>query len=430
MDDFLYVDIAVIGGGASGLISGISAARYAKSKNRSQKIIIIERENRVGKKLLLTGNGKCNLTNKNVSYKFYNSNSSEIITSTLNTFTVKFIMDFFYSLGLIFKEDDQGRIYPYCNQASAVLDVIRSEVQRLKIEEFCEIDVFSIYKDKDYFIIDSADIKIKSKIIIMATGGKASQISCNNNKIYTYMENLGHSINTIFPSLVQIRIDSLFLTSIKGMRHYGKVSVIADDNILKSETGELQFTENGLSGICIFSISRIISEYFVTGKIKNKFYTNINVSVDLLPQYSELDLEDMMKNRFEIKSDSSLEDFFTGAINKRIALTFLKSIDITPLSKKAGCLTDTEKDKIIFSLKNWIFKPTGTMPWKNAQVTAGGIDVREFNVKTLESKKVKGLFACGEILDVDGDCGGFNLHWAWSSGCLAGMNAAKSNLEE
>ena len=203
---------------------------------------------------------------------------------------------------------------------------------------------------------------------------------------------------------------------------------MADSLELKSEIGELQFSDNALSGICVFSLSRLVSEYFNCGKILGKSYKKLFVVVDLLPEYSKDNIYSFVKNRVRLKSDSIVEDFLLGAINKRIAIAFFKSINI-PLSKKVSELNKSDINNIAYSLKNWKFEPKGVMPWKNAQVTAGGIDISEFNERTMESKKLLGLFACGEVLNVDGDCGGFNLHWAWSSGYLAGESAAKSLFE-
>ena len=201
---------------------------------------------------------------------------------------------------------------------------------------------------------------------------------------------------------------------------------MADGKILKTEMGELQFGDNAISGICIFSISRLISEYFSLGTIYAVNYKNVDISIDLFPDYSLNDLEKIMDRTFTLKKKSSLDELFTGIINKRIGMSLLKSLNIVPLSKKVESLTNEEKNKIINNLKGWRFKPKGVSKWENAQVTAGGIDIREFNIETMESKREKGLFACGEVLDVDGDCGGFNLHWAWSSGYLAGKSAFES----
>ena len=428
MDKTIYTDIAVIGGGASGIVSAVSAARYAESIGKNIDIVILEKEDRIGKKLLLTGNGKCNITNKNINKKFYYSNDMYKLQNILNRFSSEYIMNFFSRLGIIFHEDSEGRVYPYCNQAAAVLNVLREELNRLSIREICKVDINNIDKKDGYFIIKSDVLTVKSKKIIVSTGGKSSALSCNNPKIYKYLIGFGHTMLPIFPSLVQVKTDSNFIKSLKGLRCRAKVSLVADGLELKSEIGELQFSDNALSGICVFSLSRLVSEYFNCGKILGKSYKKLFVVVDLLPEYSKNDIYSFVKNRVRLKSDSIVEDFLLGAINKRIAIAFFKSINI-PLSKKVSELDKSDINNIAYSLKNWRFEPKGVMPWKNAQVTAGGIDISEFNEKTMESKKLLGLFACGEVLNVDGDCGGFNLHWAWSSGYLAGENAAKSLFE-
>ena len=416
MDSLIDADIAIVGGGASGLIASIAAAQYANMQDKKVKIIVLEKENRVGKKILMTGNGKCNLTNKNLDSKFYHSNSNNAIDSVLNKFTYPFIVNFFESLGLIFREDKEGRVYPYCDQASSVLDVIRSKMQELEVEEICNFEVVSIQKGKSFFVIESKDLKVKSKKLL----------SCKNNNIYSALTGFGHKLTPTFPSLVKVNTNSNFIGSLKGIRCRAGVSVVADGRSLKTEVGELQFGDNAVSGICVFSISRLISEYFSLGTIYSVNYKNVDILIDLFPDYSLEDLKKIMDRAFTLKKKSSLDELFTGIINKRIGMSILKSLNMIPLSRKVGSLTSKEKDKIVSTLKGWRFKPKGVSKWENAQVTAGGIDIREFNIKTMESKKERGLFACGEVLDVDGDCGGFNLHWAWSSGYLAGKSAFES----
>ena len=426
MNSLIDADIAIVGGGAAGLIASIAAAQYANMQDKKVKIIVLEKENRVGKKILMTGNGKCNLTNKNLDSRFYHSNSNNAIDSVLNKFTYPFIVEFFESLGLIFREDKEGRVYPYCDQASSVLDVIRSKMQELKVEEICNFEVVSIQKNKSFFVIESKELKIKAKRVVVSTGGRASILSCKNNNIYSALTGLGHKLTPTFPSLVKVNTNSNFIGSLKGIRCRAGVSVVADGRSLKTEVGELQFGDNVVSGICVFSISRLISEYFSLGTIYSVNYKNVDILIDLFPDYSLEDFKKIMGRAFTLKKKSSLDELFTGIINKRIGMSILKSLNMVPLSRKVESLTSEEKDNIVSTLKGWKFKPKGVSKWENAQVTAGGIDIREFNMKTMESKKEKGLFACGEVLDVDGDCGGFNLHWAWSSGYLAGKSAFES----
>lgn len=430
MCNYTETDIAIIGGGASGLMAAISAGRYLKSNNKKINISILEKENRVGKKILMTGNGKCNITNTNTSPCYYNNKSFELVDSVLNRFSYKFIIELFEKLGLVFKEDSLGRVYPYSEQATAVLDVMRIELDRLNIKEICDFNIKALNKKGNYFIIESDKQNIKAKKLIVATGGKASTLAYKNTDIYSPLQKFGHNITEIFPSLVQIKTDSNIIKSIKGMRTPAKISVVADKKILRQEIGELQFTENALSGICAFQISRLISEFFKTNKINTHTYRNVSIIVDLVPYMSEEELQALINKRVKNSSDLSLDCFFTGFLNKRIGLAFLKSIGISPLSREVSSLTPKEIKKIINTLKNWNFNPTGTMPFKNAQVTAGGIKTNEFYKNSLESKKQAGLFACGEVLDVDGDCGGFNLQWAWSSGYLAGLTCAKQIIKE
>ncbi len=414
-------NIAIIGGGAAGLTAAIAAARQCKQQKKELAIVVIEKNQRVGKKILVTGNGKCNITNLSLAPNHYHSNEQSFPSSIISRFPPLFILDFFQSIGLFCKEDENGRMYPLSKQASSVLELLRLELKKLSVAELCDVTITSIIKKKNKFVLRSENEEIYAEKILIATGGN-SFFSPYQNDGYRYLKELGHSITPIFPALVQIKTDLSLVRALKGMRCSSKVSLLADETVIKEAYGELQFTETGLSGICIFDLSRIVSEFFSIGNISGAYYRNILIAVDLLPDFSISEVDTIIKERVRDHQDFLLEDFFVGLLNKRIGQAFLKAQGIQPLSRKSISLSSDEIKKIISSLKNWLFQPTGTLSWKNAQVTAGGADTREFHKNTLESKKVPGLYAAGEILDVDADCGGYNLQWAWSSGYLAGYS--------
>lgn len=383
--------VAVLGGGASGIMAAITAAEYGA------EVILAEKNHRVGKKLLMTGNGRCNFTNINLKAEDYNS---AFVSDALAVFPPNQTIAFFKEIGLISREEDEGRIYPASGQASAVLEVLLLELERKKVSVVCDFDVSRISKtDTGFEVISKDGKKVYADKIIASFGGKAAPKTGSDGSGYRILERFGHSITPLDGALVQLKTDR----SIKGVR--AKAAVMLR-NI--TEKGEVQFTEYGLSGIPIFNISR----YAKNGD---------TVVLDLMPDYSETELFEYLKARKAQK----LETYLVGIINKQLGQMLLKECEVGKLSRMSSELKDFEIDKIAKTIKNWHFTVTGKMPWENAQVTEGGIKFSEVNSKTMESKLVKGCYITGEMLDVDAPCGGFNLQWAWSSGYLAGKSAAK-----
>lgn len=396
------IRIAVIGGGASGLTAAIAA------KNDNTEVIICEREKRVGKKILATGNGRCNLTNINADAGNYYGADRDFIKGAIKYRWVSETLEFFSELGVLWKEEQDGKVYPYSDTASSVLDVLRMRADRLGVEIKCDFDVKSIKKDKNGFVIDSySGQTCKCDKVIVAAGGKAAPSLGSNGSGYGLLEAFGHKTSRLVPSLVQIKTDGDIAKKLKGIKLNAEVSVGA-----VKETGELLFTEYGLSGPPIFSISSRLD--------KNK-----TLSIDIMPEYGKDDIKNILYERCAYLYDVPLEDYFTGMLNKRVGQVLLKSLDIAPLSRLCSTLSEKEIDRIAGRIKKWDFNITGTMSWNNAQVTKGGVLTKDFDSVTMQSKLVNGLYACGEVLDIDGDCGGYNLQWAWSSGYLAGLHAGR-----
>ena len=384
--------VAVLGGGAAGLMAAITAARCGS------RVVLLEKNHRIGKKLLMTGNGRCNLTNINIKAEDYNS---AFVRYATDRFSAKETIDFFKDLGLFTFIEDGERVYPLSNQAAAVLEVLLLELVRRNVEIICDFDVTKIQKNENGFKITGKNgRKISADKIIAAFGGKAAMQTGSDGSGYGIFEELGHSIKAPDMALVQLKTDK----SIKGVRAYAKVTLNK-----KSEAGEVQFTGCGLSGIPVLNLSR----YAKTGD---------TVTLDLLPDLSEQQLFEQLKKRH----NQSMETYLVGILNKQLGQMLLKECNIGKLSRKSGDLKDFEIEKIAKKLKNWDFTVTGKMGWDNAQVTMGGIELSEVNPRTMESEIVKGCYIAGEILDIDAKCGGFNLQWAWSSGFVAGENAAKT----
>ncbi|MEA2105063.1 MAG: NAD(P)/FAD-dependent oxidoreductase [Candidatus Cloacimonadota bacterium] len=399
-------DLVIIGGGAAGLIAAISAAR------NGAKTVILERMKRVGKKILASGNGKCNFANFNLQSSNFHGQNPHFVKSVFRQFGLNDTLQFFETLGLSWKKEKDGSLFPITEKSSSILNILRYEIRRLKITEKCDWEVKSIRKDKTIFTIESNKNEIfRTEKVILATGGMTASYLGSNGSGFDLAKKLGHTIGQPFPALVQIRLKSPFLKHLAGMNFDGKLQLLSQKKILQEEQGEILFTKYGISGLPALKISRKIGE-------SNNLH-KIQLSTDFFPNISLDEIKKLLTHRFELLSYKKVGESFEGFLNKKLAFPILKDagVDFNKTSKNISC---KEIDKIAKILKGWRFKITGTNSWRDAQVTAGGISTKEVNKETLESKIISGLFFAGEILDIDGDTGGFNLQWAWSSGFVAG----------
>lgn len=412
----MYVDIAIIGGGASGLTAAICAAR----KNRNRKIVILEAQDRVGKKILVTGNGKCNLLNKNISTDNYNFDAQKFLHPIIEAYPYKKILDFFDSIGILTKTDSEGRVYPYCEQASAVLDLLRLECKRFGITEICNFNANEILSQNKHFVIKSADSIIEANKVIFSTGGAAFFNNTQFENTQQLLMRLGHTYKKPIPALTPIKTNMGFEAQLKGVRAYAEVKLFSDKSLTSVTRGEVQFTDKGISGICVFQLSRLVSEFLNFKTVRGKKSKEITISIDLLPNLSIEKVKNLLTNRFLTLGAEPIEHLFTGIINKKFSLPILKASGISHRGRCIGSLSKCEILKIATTVKNFEFVPVGVMPFKNAQIMSGGINLNEVNNSTMESLKVENLYITGELLNVDGDCGGYNLYWAWVSGMIAG----------
>ncbi|MGN1317430.1 MAG: NAD(P)/FAD-dependent oxidoreductase [Lachnospirales bacterium] len=404
--------IAIIGGGASGLVAAIEAKRQSPKTD----VVIVEKLDRVGKKILATGNGRCNYTNLGANTNNYHGENNSFVTYVLKEFTVDNTVNFFNQLGIFPKEEEKGKLYPFSLQASSVLDGLRYEVDRLGIEIINNFYVADIKYNKKLFKLTSKDLNVVlANKVIVCGGGCASKSLGSDGSCFKILEDLGHSITDLSPALVQLKTDVSETKALKGIKIYGNVSVIENDIVTLSEYGEILFTDYGVSGPPIFQISA-----------KTAFKTNLKLSMDFMYEYNHKQIFDILKFRKESLSHLTMENYFTGLLNKRLGNIIAKRSGIEKLSFKVSNLTDDILWSMVKNIKEFTLVVTGDKGFNSAQVTAGGVRTREFYNETLESKIVKGLYACGEVLDIYGDCGGYNLQWAWSSGRLAGRSAALS----
>ncbi len=396
------------------------AAISAKRNNPNASVAVIEHNERVGKKILLTGNGKCNLSNVKVTPRHYYGVPRDFIVSVLKKFPDGFVEKIFSSMGLLCRKDKEGRVYPYSEQASTVLNVLRMELCRLKVEEICGYKIKKILKDTNKFIILSDEnYNISAKKVIIATGGKSVKSSGSDGSGLNICKGLGIKVIDTFPALVPVKVENPYLNLVSGVRAKGKVSLFLDKKLFMSEYGEVQFTKYGLSGICVFNLSRFVGEFFKHKTVNNKRCKSVDIAIDLIPEFNKEDIYYFIKEKAKIYEQNTIEEVLSCILNKKISAFILKNLLIKQ-SVKCIDLDSNNMMKICDLIKNLKFSPTGTMPFENSQVTAGGLDFNEFDFNTLESKKISNLFVAGEVFNIDGKCGGFNLHWAWLSGYLAG----------
>lgn len=398
-------DLIIVGGCASGLAAAINCKRLYPQKS----IVILEKLPRTGKKILATGNGKCNLTNlEALSHNYRNKAFADY---ALNKYNPQKVIGFFESMGLLCYADGCGRVYPESNTAASVLDALRLEVERLGIDVKCEFAVSDIRKENGKFIVNG---ELQSDKIIIAAGGKASPPQGSDGSGYPLAKKLGHSLTTLHPALVPLTVADDITRSLKGIRVRDVELTLENGRILKKSRGEILFTDNGLSGIAAMELAAQ-AEISINSVKKNTF-----THIDLLPAYSENRLFGYLKNLRDIKGFAGLDYLLNGILPKQLGIAICKVCNLYKNDKTVSSLSDRELKAIASKIKDFSLKVTGTKGFQNAQVTCGGVSVDEIDPETMQSKKCKGLYFAGEIIDVDGDCGGFNLQWAWASGLLAG----------
>ena len=403
--------VIVVGGGAAGMIAAISARRLGAD------VTILEKNPRVGKKILATGNGRCNFTNINADVGYYHGNNPKFTYSALSNFTVDDTIKFFEKLGIAHKVEDFGKVFPMSDQASSILDVFLYELNQLGVNVVCDANVKDIRKNGQ-FLIELEDGKVyKGDRVIITTGGKAMPSSGSDGNGYDLAARLGHTIIDIFPALVQLKLEGPFFKRLDGVKFVGTTEIIHNNKSVAIDRGDILFTNYGVSGPPILQISRKAGELLKAGQ---EAYLKITI-MDMMPIE---ELRTFLNKRWQTSSSKPLDFSLVGLINKRLIPVVLMEAGINDMGRPVANLSAKEQERIIDILTDWRFKIRGTRSWPSAQVTAGGVDTREINQDTMESKLVEGLFFAGEIIDIDGQCGGFNLQWAWSSGHIAGQNAA------
>lgn len=400
----------IIGGGASGMMAAISAARQGAEVN------LIEHMDRIGKKILSTGNGKCNYTNRKQGLHYYRGENPAFVLPVFEQFGFEETISFFKELG-IYPKERNGYFYPASEQAAAVLDVLRMELKRLGVHIFTECVVKSVKQTKKGFQIVTNQNTFFADACIIACGGKAFPKSGSDGSAYPIIRQLGHSFIDVVPALVQMKAKQTFFKSISGIRADISVGLYVGDVLACEDRGEVQLTDIGISGIPSFQVSR-----YAAKALKEK--KKVQAVLDFVPYLTKDELYEELRQRFLGKHEKTCEEALVGLFQKKLIPLFLKENQIS-LQTPAGSVSERKLRIFTDYLKNFKIDIIDTKGFDAAQVSAGGVNTDELCADTLESYLVPGLYFAGEVLDIDGMCGGYNLQWAWSSGYVAGMHAAQ-----
>lgn len=396
--------VIIIGAGASGMMAALSAA-----EERGYHIRIIERQQRAAKKLLATGNGRCNLTNTGAGIANYHGEDPGFASFALENFPPSAVIEYFKNLGLLTRELHGGRVYPLSDSANSAADVLRYACESRGVEFICSQQVTSV-KKSGRFSLKTQESQYSADYVIVACGGMAGATLGGVKDGYELLCALGHSKTSLYPALCPINCESIYTRGLKGVRCDAELSLYMDRRMLGQSRGELQFTETGVSGPVSFDLSSALAS---SGDGKKE------LRIDFLRDYPESEIYELLCKRREQMPHLPASELLVGMLHNRLARTMAKHVGIMAGIACAD-VGELELRSLARDVKRFVLPVKGLAGFDAAQVTRGGIRCADFNPRTMESRLVPGLFACGELLDIDGDCGGYNLQWAWASGRLAG----------
>ena len=391
--------VIIVGGGMAGLTCATELSR----RFNGQDITVIERLQRVGKKILSTGNGQCNLTNENLSLSNYHGLSVDFTKFALENYGKQSLIDFFEKLGVKIINDN-GKYYPQSKQASSVLDALRFYLTYKNVEIFTEEKVVDITKTKNFCVTTDKGNKYYAENVIIAVGGKSAKHLGTDGTSYNLLEKFGHKVTKLYPSLVQLKCSTQEIKGLKGLKAQVSLYAKTDSVVSPNFKGELLFTDYGISGNAVFSVSS-----YVAGQSSAKVY------VDFCPNMNSEELKLFISNKIKNCPYLTYENLLSGVLPNKIALRLVINCGFKPdETVNLSCV-----DRVTKVVKTTVYTITGDTGFDNSQVTHGGVLTCDFNDKTMQSKLVSGLYAVGEVLDIDGDCGGYNLQWAYSSAMTA-----------
>ena len=428
--------IIIIGGGAAGMMSAIVAAR------QKHQVTIIEQQSKLGRKILSTGNGRCNFTNEMQNPSCYRSSNPDFPFGVIEQFPFDDTIEFFKELG-VYPKSREGYIYPNSDQATSVVDTMMMELKKLKVEILlntrCEIITLHHPSHFSILIKNLEEASSKSEVatfktgtfhelygdkVILTTGGKAAPVLGSDGSGYDLAKSLGHRIVPVFPSLVQLRCQESFYKQLAGLRMEGRVSIHVGERKVAEDTGEIQLTDYGISGIPVFQVSGIVAQ-----ELSKR--NNVLGVLNFMPQLSREEVVELLNQRVENNPDKKIGEFFIGLFPKKFGDLLVKLCELCPKEKVSHLKKHNQImiSKMAEHITAFETKIIATNSFEQAQVCSGGVDTREINPGTMESLLAKNLYFAGEVVDVDGICGGYNLQWAWSSGFIAGSSAAKECTE-
>ena len=399
--------IGIIGGGAAGMAAALAASEYENAQ-----VVLMERQARLGKKLSATGNGRCNLSNIHAAEGGYHGDDRHFHEYALNQYPPSETLQWFSGLGLYTVTEPSGKVYPYSDQANSVVDVLRFSLERPNIQVLTDFEVQKVKKDGAVFSVSARSETLEFDRLIIACGGLAGTKLGGTMSGYKLLRSFGHKCTKLRPTLVQVKTSWPGVSALKGVRANCKAGIYQNGRLHRSSEGEIQFTEFGLSGPVIYEISRDACQGGGEWEC----------TLDFLPEISSDALAALLEKRKS--SPLTAEDLFTGILHNRLGRVIVKEAGIRGNLPICDLREDQLLD-VVNLAKGFTVTLTEPLGMDAAQVTAGGIFTNEFDPTTMQSRLVPGLYACGEVLDVDGDCGGYNLQWAWSSGRLAGFSTGK-----
>lgn len=385
------------------------AAAIAAAESGEHNVTLIERQARVGRKLLSTGNGRCNITNIGASAENYHGGDRRFAEYALGLWTPERVLGFFSELGLMTVTEYGGRVYPLSNQASSVLDVLRFALEKPNIRLLTGVTVESVRRRGSGFELRWEGESLRCDKLVVACGGCAGSKLGGVMDGYNLLKSLGHSRTSLYPSLTQIRTRPEIPRSMKGVKVQAAVKALKGKRELDRSSGDLLFADNGVSGTVVFDISRAVA---TAGE-------GVSLEIDLFENLDRSGVKKYLYSRREARPAAPAKEIFAGALHSRVGMALCKYAGINP-ENPCSELSAANMDALASAAKALRLEVTGVSGFESAQVTAGGISTAEFDPKTMESRIVPGVYACGEVLDIDGDCGGYNLQWAWASGLLAG----------
>ena len=397
------IDVIVVGCGASGIVAAI------KAKKKNNRVVVLERNSKPLKKLLMTGNGRCNYMNEIYGTKFYQSEDIDIVSQIISDQNLFLVREFFDELGIVPKIKN-GYYYPYSNQAVTIYHALVEKALSLGVEIISDTLVLDIRKDQDRFFITCEDCEYTSFQVVLSTGSKAYPKTGSDGMGYRFLEKFGHTIVEPFPALVQLTSDFPYRKEWDGVRSEVEIELFEDHKFVMRECGEIQFTRYGVSGICVFNLSN-----YLTRRCSNHL---IELHVNLVP-FIETLITPWMDSYCKKHSDKILKSLLEGFLNDKLVPIILKLSHLDE-NKYYQELSNSEKLLLCKNLRSLPILITGTQSFDSAQICNGGIKLTEIDSSTMESNFISGLYIVGELLDMNGNCGGYNLTTCWISGILAG----------